>query len=262
MATFGKIGARPLLTRRFTAKDYVQDGLIFQVDAIENVGYGVHDPCATTWKDLIGGNSFNLPSGSIWGEDYLVLGSGNCYINLDFGPPELYAAGDIHFWSVHETIDFNDSISIVLGGINWFAGGLISIGPAWGKANIWNNLCSYNGASNVAWPNYPNGITKVQSDAVLECVGYINSIDETKASGFTALNLEKKRVWMPPETSNTSFLYNSRNSTSVYYRRSLISGSLAKRKSILMYNRVLTDEERLWNFRTHCIRFHLSGEPV
>ena len=163
---------------------------------------------------------------------------------------------------MHETIDFNDSISIVLGGINWFAGGLISIAPAWGKANIWNNLCSHNGGSNVAWPNYPNGMTKAQSDAVLECVGYINSIDETKASGFTALNLEKKRVWMPPETSNSSFLYNSRNSTSASYRRSLISGSLAKRKSILMYNRVLTDEERLWNFKTHCIRFHLSGEPV
>ena len=39
----------------YTAKDYVQDGLIAMWDGIENTGWGVHDPNATTWKDLIGG---------------------------------------------------------------------------------------------------------------------------------------------------------------------------------------------------------------
>ena len=37
-----------------TAKDYVQDGLIAMWDGIENAGWGVHDPSATVWKDLIG----------------------------------------------------------------------------------------------------------------------------------------------------------------------------------------------------------------
>lgn len=39
----------------YTAKDYVQDGLIAMWDGIENAGLGRHDTNATTWKDLIGG---------------------------------------------------------------------------------------------------------------------------------------------------------------------------------------------------------------
>ena len=38
----------------FTAKDYVQDGLIAMWDGIENAGWGVHDANATVWKDLTG----------------------------------------------------------------------------------------------------------------------------------------------------------------------------------------------------------------
>ena len=37
-----------------TAKDYVQSGLVAMWDGIENAGWGVHNPNATVWKDLIG----------------------------------------------------------------------------------------------------------------------------------------------------------------------------------------------------------------
>lgn len=48
--------------RKPTARSYVQDGLIAMWDGVENAGWGVHDPNATTWKDLIGSDdmSFNL----------------------------------------------------------------------------------------------------------------------------------------------------------------------------------------------------------
>ena len=39
----------------YTAKDYVQDGLIAMWDGIENAGWGSHDSDITIWKDLIGG---------------------------------------------------------------------------------------------------------------------------------------------------------------------------------------------------------------
>jgi len=55
MATFGKIGARPLITRRFTARDYVQSGLIAMWDGIENAGYDVHSSDANNFKELISG---------------------------------------------------------------------------------------------------------------------------------------------------------------------------------------------------------------
>lgn len=43
-----------------TAKDYVQSGLVAMWDGIENAGWGVHDPNATTWKDLIGNRDWTL----------------------------------------------------------------------------------------------------------------------------------------------------------------------------------------------------------
>ena len=38
----------------YTAKDYVQDGLIAMLDGIENAGWETHDATATLWKDLSG----------------------------------------------------------------------------------------------------------------------------------------------------------------------------------------------------------------
>lgn len=47
-----------------TAADYVQEGLFLMYDGIENAGWGVHDPDATSWIDLVNGitisvNGFN-----------------------------------------------------------------------------------------------------------------------------------------------------------------------------------------------------------
>lgn len=41
-------------TRHLSAQDYVQDGLVAMWDGIENAGWGVHNPNATIWKDLVG----------------------------------------------------------------------------------------------------------------------------------------------------------------------------------------------------------------
>ena len=59
--------ARPIMglhfmRPRYTANDYVQDGLVAMWDGIENAGWGVHDPNATTWKDLIGSCNLTLYS--------------------------------------------------------------------------------------------------------------------------------------------------------------------------------------------------------
>lgn len=46
---------------KLTAKSYVQDGLIAMWDGIENAGWGVHDPNATTWKNLVTGVDSTVP---------------------------------------------------------------------------------------------------------------------------------------------------------------------------------------------------------
>lgn len=56
-----------------TARDYVQDGLIAMWDGIENAGWGVHDPNATVWKDLVG--TRDLKSSEV-GYNYTIYSTG------------------------------------------------------------------------------------------------------------------------------------------------------------------------------------------
>ena len=71
-----------------TARDYVQDGLIAMWDGIENAGCGVHDPSATTWKDLSGnGHDLILSGAALFGADHAELdGSGFFYRSTDISP--------------------------------------------------------------------------------------------------------------------------------------------------------------------------------
>lgn len=56
----------------YTAKDYVQDGLIAMWDGIENAGWGVHDSSSTIWKDLVGDHDLVLQNAAHFDENSLV----------------------------------------------------------------------------------------------------------------------------------------------------------------------------------------------
>ena len=57
-----------------TAADYVQDGLLVQWDGIDNAGTGVHDPTATTWKNLKGGGyDLTLTNNAVWNAEGRAL---------------------------------------------------------------------------------------------------------------------------------------------------------------------------------------------
>lgn len=43
-----------------SAKDYVQDGLVSMFDAIENIGWGVHDGESVNWVDLMDGIAYHI----------------------------------------------------------------------------------------------------------------------------------------------------------------------------------------------------------
>lgn len=66
----GFINSRAILPPP-TARDYVQDGLIAMWDGIENAGWGVHNPNATEWKDLVGDNDITLVGG-VFGDTALI----------------------------------------------------------------------------------------------------------------------------------------------------------------------------------------------
>lgn len=60
-----------------TARDYVQRGLIAMWDAIENVGWGIHDATTRTWKDLVGSRDMSLTSYVTIGDDAIRFASNN-----------------------------------------------------------------------------------------------------------------------------------------------------------------------------------------
>lgn len=57
----------------YTAKDYVQDGLVAMWDGIENAGWGVHDSNAIAWKDLVGERDITSLKGNTFDDDSLFV---------------------------------------------------------------------------------------------------------------------------------------------------------------------------------------------
>ena len=53
------------------SRSYVQQGLVAQYDGIDNAGFGLHNPDATTWVNLAGDTALNgtVDSNVVWGED-------------------------------------------------------------------------------------------------------------------------------------------------------------------------------------------------
>ena len=55
-----------------TAKLYIQDGLVALWDGIENAGWGIHNPDAMMWKNLLGDEGLDFPLiGMVVGENYV-----------------------------------------------------------------------------------------------------------------------------------------------------------------------------------------------
>lgn len=72
--TFGKIGARDMLTR--WRNPYATDWLLAMWHGRWNVGGGVHDPHARVWKDLIGNRDATLTEVGSFGADCLICNGG------------------------------------------------------------------------------------------------------------------------------------------------------------------------------------------
>lgn len=77
MACFPVRGVFPMGGRRVTTPtslDYVQHGLYYQLDGIENAGRGVHSATATTWTDLSGnGRDASFINGKTWLDNAVYL---------------------------------------------------------------------------------------------------------------------------------------------------------------------------------------------
>lgn len=69
----GNIHIAAMGEAKFSARSYVQDGLISMWDGIENAGWGVHNESAVVWKDLCGNVDLTFGGGSTWESNHAIL---------------------------------------------------------------------------------------------------------------------------------------------------------------------------------------------
>lgn len=84
------VGAYVAQARSWSTKDYVQDGLVFHLDALDNRGTGVHDAGATAWKCLKTGKEVELAAGESFSDDAVSVATSHTVSELFGSVPDLH----------------------------------------------------------------------------------------------------------------------------------------------------------------------------
>ena len=210
-----------------TAKSYVQDGLILQLDGIENAGYGKHDPKAKSWKSLTKGNELIF-------DGNVVVDHNSMRFN-EAGEKSV-AFGNIAIKGAERTIEtvFEQSL---LNGFQWFVSPL-------------NIPTVYNTGGKVAI-NAPGGFDKYlgvylsqgsRSDVVKDGVGW----------DFFCNGIFNKFV-----ISNNIHITSYSGEVCIGNNRAKTRGVIGKIHSVRIYDRALTPEEIASNYAIDKERFGL-----
>lgn len=114
------LGAREMWNAKggYTAKSYVQDGLIAMWDGIENAGWGVHDDNVTNWVSLVGNYTATKRGNISYNANSVVFpqGAGNYFsTNTNFGRPSDYTF-EICFKRTSDAALYSSLFSAVEGG--------------------------------------------------------------------------------------------------------------------------------------------------
>lgn len=228
----GKIGCNPLVKHVFTARDYVQDGLVAMWDSIENAGYGIHSDSPQYWKDLTGGGADWLlnssPAYSI-GPDYVQLNQEVSYAGVGHCTPH---------WSITDFV----TCETVLDPSNFEPSGarnqILSVSVGTGVAR--GGLYTRDGFITLEYNVYP----EVELTASPLSISMIYGNQKAFVNGI-------------PIMTNVG-----RTSAYTYYAPILGSyaGPVAigmRIKTYRFYNRELSDEERIANYAVDKLRFNL-----
>ena len=220
-----------------SAKSYVQDGLVAMWDGIENAGWGVHDPNATVWKDLVGDRDITLHGANINADCVFIPKSG--WGNANF--PQSYGCIEVVLVkSVATTNRANNSV--------------ITIGPTYGGYGLCVNksnklmdtydsargpVININGEELFSASFNKNGptTTSVYKNGSARNDGYVAAGDRYNGKGASD-------VINQDPISNPGSEKSERNSD-LWYR------------SIRIYSRALTADEIAANYAIDKARFNL-----
>ena len=101
----------------FGSYDYAQDGLVFQLDGIENAGRGTHDAEATEWIDLASGIKIPLTENDTVGEKFTQLVTSKSFSGFkDVKTTETFTVEVCQRSTVYLGTDINQYLTFQIGG--------------------------------------------------------------------------------------------------------------------------------------------------
>ena len=228
-----------------TARDYVQDGILFHWDAIENVGYSQHEDRPSAWVDLAG-SGLNIPLTSRTDEwsfaDGEFSSQKNNTVLFKSHPQTVVLDGTVSTtveWVTrvdgeYSAPDMNSYLSLNgessqgrndrAGGFsNWTAGGShylwrVGLSSAW-NGSIWTKIGDgFNGGARF---HYSVTISIGEDGATCECVQYVNGVEVKRTTGSN-LSIKAPNNWYFCLGSPYS-----RPSVTRYYTRALSAAEVA-----------------------------------
>ena len=138
--------------------DYIQNGLFAYWDGIENEEWGVHNPNADVWLDLINGIPATFKRTTSWADDALVLGSRSGTSAVSIVDDNLLSLIEGSEFTVEVVRDITDSKGAAY--VTWGLFGDTS--ESWGKGQFDESSSGYGGSSlDTAWINLGPGYTWV-----------------------------------------------------------------------------------------------------
>ena len=241
-------GSRETLSRTvpydpYSARNYLQDGLIGHWDGIENGGYGVHDSTQSIWCDLVGGNHL-VKSGS---SNIFVHADGFKWVNIK----QTYLQSLQRFYGL-DTTGYTFEI----------------LAEAYTHSNLCNDMLSfqyntYNYGFSIFWYNQytPYGY-KITYDQPDRYTGIMDSAGITSYSRVVYPNrlgredfinaVQLRTVTSTQMTSEGAFL--SVGALRPDFMTGRVSGNF-KIYCIRLYNRMLTETEVTYNHTVDKVRF-------
>ena len=257
-----------------TARDYVQDGLLVLYDGIENVGWGEHDGNASAWVDLAGTlDPAQYQSGTIVADDHAYnpdgtqIATNSAQRTLRNIPCPCY--------EIVMSVDSRDLASGItrvldLKRDDWY--GLV-VGTSHGAIGFGNFLTgteygnTYNGVTVSTYYVEPTGVDWTRTNSFSLC----HYVDPSLGTDYPRWNTWDK--YHPDDlplvlvngerrTVDSSYWSGNRyvNAFTIGNNISTNEGCLFRGKiyCIRVYDRYLTDEERLVNYAVDKARFNLS----
>ena len=227
--------------------DYVQDGLYYQLDGIENAGRGIHSATATTWTDLTGnGRDGSFINGKTWLDNAVYLaGKSSTDIGKIVGLP---SGSSFTFEFVHR-VDDRDQYSRAWDTEGYFGGSqpkrfFCLLGDAYDANNISCSIGS-NNATNYTLIPVTNTARSFSVVPTPYSSGYSAKIS---VNGTYVQTVNPAHVYSPQTTTYMDVANRSSNPN---------RGCDIAVFAIRVYSRVLTAAEISANYAIDKARFNL-----